>query len=255
MTDRELIDRYVTHRDQDAFTALVKRYIHLVFWVCRRRGLGQHDSEDVSQRTFLALLSKAPSFDLSRLGHKAIRYWICRAARLSALTLLSQNRRFRDFSRLRPVKKTVVAHTPTEPDPHLWAAVKEELDHLSNQQRMVLHLHYFEEMTYRQIARKMGIPWEKVDNYLYKARQRLRERLTARGMGPAEKVTTLPKSHLMTLPEDQLCGLSPKLRQVVVSYFREGKSAPQIARELNVPPGTVYARVLRIRKILHERAK
>jgi len=60
-TDRELLDRFVAHRDEGAVSALVQRYGPLVLGVCRRVLRNHQDAEDAFQATFLVLLHKARS--------------------------------------------------------------------------------------------------------------------------------------------------------------------------------------------------
>src|SRR5947209_6604584 len=54
LSDAELLDRFVTRRDEAAFEVLVWRHGPLVLNVCRRVLRHHHDAEDAFQATFLA---------------------------------------------------------------------------------------------------------------------------------------------------------------------------------------------------------
>ena len=60
-TDRELLERFVSRREEAAFAALLERHGAMVLGVCRRVLHDAHDAEDACQAAFLALARKAPT--------------------------------------------------------------------------------------------------------------------------------------------------------------------------------------------------
>src|SRR5580704_16028295 len=65
-TDGQLLERYAIHREQAAFTALVRRHGPMVFGLCQRVLRDHHEAEDAFQATFLVLVRKATSLDRRR---------------------------------------------------------------------------------------------------------------------------------------------------------------------------------------------
>ena len=61
VSDRDLVVRFVRHRDEAAFAALLRRHGPMVLRLCRRLLHDEHEAEDVFQATFLALARQAPS--------------------------------------------------------------------------------------------------------------------------------------------------------------------------------------------------
>src|SRR5213593_3022655 len=71
-TDAELLERYVTGRDQAAFELLVWRHGSMVLNTCRRMLARPEDAEDAFQATFLALVRLAKK--ISR--REAVAGWL-----------------------------------------------------------------------------------------------------------------------------------------------------------------------------------
>src|SRR5262249_19221334 len=82
LTDGQLLERFVTDRDETAVDVLVRRYGPLVFGVCRRVLHNAHAAEDAFQATFLILIRKAPSL----VRDKPLGSWLYTVAYRLALS-------------------------------------------------------------------------------------------------------------------------------------------------------------------------
>ena len=80
-TDAELLQLFISQRDDDAFEALVRRHGPMVLGVCRRILHNEADVEDCFQATFLVLVRKAASIR----PRGVVGNWLYGTARKAAL--------------------------------------------------------------------------------------------------------------------------------------------------------------------------
>src|SRR5262252_3958523 len=71
-SDAQLLERFATARDEDAFELLARRHGPMVLGVCRRVLGDTHDAEDAFQATLLLLARKADT--LTR--HPSVGAWL-----------------------------------------------------------------------------------------------------------------------------------------------------------------------------------
>jgi cobalt-zinc-cadmium efflux system membrane fusion protein len=174
-SDAELLERFVTSRDEAAFEVLVWRHGGLVLRVCGRLLRRAEDVEDVFQATFLTLTRSGGSIGKAEV----VSSWLYKVAYRLALRV-----RARLSSGERPPNKlTLVAPAARQLEPDVGPVLDEEINRLPRKYRVPVVLCYLEGKSTEEAARQLGCPRGTVCSRLSWARQRLRDRLTRRGLG------------------------------------------------------------------------
>ena len=172
LSDAQLLERFVSCRDEAAFEVLVWRHGGLVFGVgCRL--LQVADAEDVFQATFLTLARKARSIARS----EALSSWLYKVAYRLALRVRTLRAGSSPLGNLDlPEKRSAVGQEEQHPMLH------EEINRLPNLYRLPVVLCYLEGRTTEEAARQLGCARGTVCSRLAWARKRLRSRLAQRGL-------------------------------------------------------------------------
>jgi RNA polymerase sigma factor (sigma-70 family) len=219
-SDVDLLKRFTTRRDEAAFATLVHRHGPMIQGVCRRILGNAHAAEDAFQATFLALARKPRAV---RSG-AALAGWLHRVAlRVANKLRASQVRR----NRAEQSAAQAYAVTPTHVEQtEVAAVVDEEIDRLPDRLRRAVVLCYLDGRTTEQAAAILGCPRGTVLSRLSTARERLRGRLTRRGLAlPVTGISTLiiasesPASLVSNTVRAVLTGASPLLTGLVQGVF------------------------------------
>jgi RNA polymerase sigma factor (sigma-70 family) len=186
LLDRQLLERFTTAHEQEAFATLIRHHGPLVLSVCRRVLGNWHDAEDAFQATFLILARKADSIH----KQQSLGCWLYQVAYHAALKAKTQavHRQQRERQAgSRPTTDPLAEVTGRE----LLSVLDEELQGLPEQYRTPLVLCYLQGKTCDEAARESGWSYRTFQRRLDQARQRLRGRLARRGL-------TLPGALLAT---------------------------------------------------------
>jgi RNA polymerase sigma factor (sigma-70 family) len=177
MTDGQLLERFVTERDDAAFAALVRRHGATVWGVCRRVLSSHHDAEEAFQATFLVLVRRAASV----VPREMVANWLHGVAHKTAL-------KARETAARRKTRERQVAEMP-EPvvnDHALWRdlqpALDQELTRLPDKYRVAIVLCDMEGKTRKEAARQLGLPEGTLSGWLTRGRTMLAKRLARQGM-------------------------------------------------------------------------
>ncbi|HET6572286.1 MAG TPA: sigma-70 family RNA polymerase sigma factor [Fimbriiglobus sp.] len=178
--DRDLLDRFARHNDQQAFEALVRRHGPPVLGVCRRVLRDPHAAEDAFQATFMVLARKAHAI----ARPEALGSWLYGVAVRVACKARA--------GVARPTPGPLPDPAADTPDPSAGVAeeelrliLDEELCRMPDRDRTLIVLVYLEGRTHDEAARVIGCPLGSMAWRLARAREGLRRRLTRRGVGLA----------------------------------------------------------------------
>src|SRR5438876_11213046 len=125
LTDGQLLQDYISRRDEAALAALVQRHGPMVWGVCRRVLRNYHDAEDAFQATFLVLVRRAASIASPEL----LANWLYGVAHQTAMKARAAARKTAGRER-----QVVEMPEPAVMEQELWCDLQplldEELSHL-----------------------------------------------------------------------------------------------------------------------------
>lgn len=178
-SDADLLARFVRSGDESAFEELVRRHGPLVWSVCRQLLHHHADAEDAFQAVFLALIQGARNI---RAG-QALPAWLHGVA----IRVAEKSKRTSGRRRQREARVATVEADRPIPDA-AWAAlmtaVHEEVQQLPDSERTAFVLCDLEGVRQSDAAARLGWPLGTLSGRLCKARQRLIDQLTRRGIVP-----------------------------------------------------------------------
>ena len=182
LSDAELLERSSARGSATAelaFAALVERHGPMVLRVCRKALGDPHDAHDAFQSTFLVLARKAEAIRDTR---SVASFLHGVALRVAASSRAAEARRRRHERRkAEDAPSTVLLEEPSE----IGAILHHEVGRLPGRYRDAVVLCYLEGHTCEEAAGHLQLPVGTIKSRLSWARQRLRDRLTKRGLAPA----------------------------------------------------------------------
>ena len=169
-TDDVLVER-CRNGDREAFAALVVRYQRPVYnaawWVLRNA----EDASDVAQNVFLKVAERLDDYD----PQYRFFSWIYRIAVNESLDMLRRN------GREEPLDDEIDVSGPDGDDPErrvgdaeLSARIRSAVMSMATNDRTVLMLRHFSELSYLEIGQVLDLDEKTVKSRLFEARQRLR---------------------------------------------------------------------------------
>jgi RNA polymerase sigma factor (sigma-70 family) len=220
LSDRELLERFRSERDEGAFQALVRRHGAMVLRVCRNVLGQEQDAEDAFQSTFLVLARQCGSIR----KQESLGGWLHGVAHRTALHAR------RTASRRRVRERQAKPTQPPDPAAELtWREVQaildEEIRRLPEGLRAPFVLCILEGRRGTDVARELRLKEGTVWSRLAAARSRLQTRLTRRGLSlpmvlasavvSGGSSSALVPATLVTATVETACGAAGRVSQRV----------------------------------------
>lgn len=185
--------RRVAEGDGDAFAGIVARHQGRLQRLCERLLADPEEARDAVQEVFIKAYRKAATTQ----ARGELYTWLYRVAVNHCLNVLRRRKIVR-FLRFQSDADSPVWDVPDgRPDPSRrleasaeWQILKSRLDQLPSAQRVVLVLARFEGLSYKQIAKQLGITIGAVESRLFRAMRTLSQdqsRAAMAGSGGVEE--------------------------------------------------------------------
>jgi RNA polymerase sigma-70 factor (ECF subfamily) len=188
-SDSTLLESWCEHRSESAFAELVRRYERLVTGAALRRAGDLEVARDVAQQVFAMLAAKARLL----IGRTSIAGWLYHAASHVAAQLRRSDAR-------RLARHLAAAdHDPDATDDH-WGILEEALAELSASDREALLLHYFQDISYPEMAVQLGLSEAAVRKRVSRAVQSLARALRKHGLSSPKALLAGAAALQMTYP-------------------------------------------------------
>src|SRR3954469_21870151 len=174
MDDADLASRFASG-DADTVRVVYQTYGRLVFAISYKilgdRGL----AEDATQQTFVQAWRAADSYDPSR----PLGAWLTTIAKRVAIDVHRRERRHRGLDNVdTAVSSSLVVLPPSAEQIHDVVEVRRALEDLPAQDRDLIRMQHFDELSHAEIASELDIPLGTVKSRSFRAHRRLAGLLT-----------------------------------------------------------------------------
>jgi RNA polymerase sigma-70 factor (ECF subfamily) len=172
-SDRDLAVR-ARRGEAEAYGELVERYQTSVFNVCYRMMGNRQEAEDMSQEALLRAYDRLATFDPERpfgpwIRRVAANYCLNRLAVRRPVTLPLEDEH--ETNRGAPSRQVEQAAETADRS----RVIRRALMRLTPEYRAVIELRHFQELSYNEIGRVLGLSLPQVKSNLFRARKLLAE--------------------------------------------------------------------------------
>lgn len=185
-SDAELLQSYNASGCNESFSILVERHLSWIDAMIRRKVRDKHLAEDITQAVFIILARKAKQLN----SETVLSAWLFRVARFAIRDAIKQQ--MRHDRRVQRVAEQQIGRLPTSAPAESSSRVDldDALACLTETDRLVILLRFYEEMSMAQVAASLGITEISAKQRVSRALKRLRK-LIARNQAAAPTTAML----------------------------------------------------------------
>ncbi len=172
-TDEELVD--MVAYDEIATTALITRYVKLIWVKANKMVKSPTDAEDLAQEGFLGLLNAISNFDQSKNVKFATFAEVCINNKMKT-AFVKNNKTELPVENISEVQDVVIADNPESillQKERLEEIYNSIISLLSKKEWEILKL-FLKDSSYEQIAQQLAISPKSVDNAMQRVRRKLK---------------------------------------------------------------------------------
>ena len=176
VTDFSLLSQYSAKKSEDAFSALVKRYLDLVYSAALRQVGSRPIAEEIAQSVFVDLARNASQLK----PETVLAAWLYQVTRRTCVDMIRRE------SRRQVRERSAMELSEVNEDSSQWKQIEPLLDEamqeLEDKDRCVILLRFFENKSLREIGETFGISEDGAQKRVSRAVERLREYFSRQGV-------------------------------------------------------------------------
>jgi RNA polymerase sigma factor (sigma-70 family) len=175
--DMELLRAYVRQDSDEAFAALVTRYVNLVYSAAMRKTGHPDAAGEITQAVFILLARKARG-----LGRETVLSgWLYQTARLTAANYLRT-----EIRRARREQEAYMQSPVHETEAELWPQIlpllEDAMGRLGEKDRNAIALRFFEGRNFKEVGASLGTGEDAAKMRVNRALEKLRQFFIRRGV-------------------------------------------------------------------------
>lgn len=156
MEDKEIIELFhLKNKKEEAFRLLVDEYKEKLYWHIRKILLNHEDSNDTLQNVFVKVWQGLKDF-----RYEAKLYtWMYRIATNEAINFLNEKRRkvYGNSAEITEALENTLESDPWFSGDEIQAELQRAILKLTDRQRLIFNMKYFDDMTYEDIAEVLDV--------------------------------------------------------------------------------------------------